>query len=714
MPLKSVREMSRRERLRHSLKARTFRSVVIGCLLLGFLNLAVGLGFYSWSLTGEYADKAMHISRSAASVIRGVADPVTLSREVMSRYAGLSEEELAGVGTDAYRARFRELEEREDYRRILEVLDTFRVQNGVFDVYLAMYDRRTGHLVYVADPDPDASRCLPGDWEEVPDREVRKFLEWDGQGRMYDFGRTEEYGYLCTSGVPVADGNGETVAFILTDITLTEIIHGMNRFAGWYFLAILLSMLGYGFLMTRLIGKRIVNPLNAIAGAASTYVSDRLKENGERGHFSSLDIHTGDEIENLSLVMADMEKDLSKYEDDLTKAVSDKEKIVTELNLARRIQASMLPHVFPAFPDRNEFDLFASMSPAKEVGGDFYDFYLLDDDHLCMVIADVSGKGIPAALFMMVTKILLKNHAMSGLSPAQVLEKANDQICRNNAEEMFVTVWMGVLEISTGRITACNAGHEYPVIMRPDGRYELVSDKHGFVIGGLKGMKYTEYEMKLEPGSRLFLYTDGVPEASNASDELFGNDRMMETLNSGVTATPRDVLERMSGAIEGFVGGAPRFDDTTMFCLSYYGPDSAESENGVEREFEAKLNNIPAVTRFVNDELEKAGCPLKAKMQLDVVVDELFCNIATYAYEPGTGSARVRVDTESEPGSAIITFTDKGIPFDPLQAEDPDVSLPADKRDVGGLGIFLVKKTMDGMSYEYRDGENIVTVKKNF
>ena len=246
-------------------------------------------------------------------------------------------------------------------------------------------------------------------------------------------------------------------------------------------------------------------------------------------------------------------------------------RIETELNMASSIQADMLPSIYPAFPERPEFDIYASMEPAKEVGGDFYDFFLIDDDHLCMVMADVSGKGVPAALFMMASKIILANNAKLNKTPAQILTDTNDAICSNNREEMFVTVWLGILELSTGKLTAANAGHEYPVLRKADGRFELFRDKHGFVIGGMEGVRYKEYEIMLEPGSKLFLYTDGVPEATNAGEELFGTARMIEALNEDVGAAPENILKHVRGAVDRFVKNAEQFDDLTMLCLEYRG-----------------------------------------------------------------------------------------------------------------------------------------------
>ena len=281
---------------------------------------------------------------------------------------------------------------------------------------------------------------------------------------------------------------------------------------------------------------------------------------------------TNDEIEVLAESFADLSKKIRKYIQDITTITAEKERISTELALATRIQADMLPSIFPPYPDRTEFDIYASMDPAKEVGGDFYDFFLVDDDHLGIVIADVSGKGIPAALFMMGSKILVQNYAMTGMHPADVLEAVNHQICQNNREQMFVTVWLGILEISTGKLTCSNAGHEYPVLKTPDGDFELYRDKHGFIIGGMDGMRYKEYELTLLPGTKLFVYTDGVPEATDADGRLFGTERMVAALNEQQDASPEALLRNVRAHVDAFVGDAEQFDDLTMVCLHYLGP----------------------------------------------------------------------------------------------------------------------------------------------
>ena len=249
----------------------------------------------------------------------------------------------------------------------------------------------------------------------------------------------------------------------------------------------------------------------------------------------------------------------------------EKERVTTELSLATRIQSNFLPKIFPPFPDRHEFDLYASMTPAREVGGDLYDFFLIDEDHLCLVIGDVSGKGVPASLFMMLASALIHHVAMHELSPAKILTEVNAEICNRNPEEMFVTVWLGVLEISTGVLTAASAGHEYPTLRMPGGVFELIKDKHGFVLGGMPGIRYREYTLNLEPGSCLFVYTDGVPEATDASKQMYGTDRMIQVLRSAETGSPEQILSAVRDSVSAFVGSAEQFDDLTMLCLEYKG-----------------------------------------------------------------------------------------------------------------------------------------------
>ncbi len=316
------------------------------------------------------------------------------------------------------------------------------------------------------------------------------------------------------------------------------------------------------------LSRQIVRPIELLTEKVGELEGDNLD--------FEWDLNTGDETQMLAGSFQSMTVRMKEYISDIRTITAERERISTELSLANRIQASMLPNIFPPFPNRPEFDIYAAMDPAREVGGDFYDFSMTDDDHLYMVIADVSGKGIPASLFMMVSKLILQSCAMLGLSPAEILTRANESICINNEEEMFVTVWVGVLEISTGRLTFANAGHEYPAVRKPGGEFELLKEKHGFVLGGYSGLTFQQFELQMEPGSKLFLYTDGVPEAMGGgenSDTMFGLDRMLETLNRHAGESPEQILRGTRSALDDFVRDAEQFDDLTMLCLEYKGKD---------------------------------------------------------------------------------------------------------------------------------------------
>ena len=282
-------------------------------------------------------------------------------------------------------------------------------------------------------------------------------------------------------------------------------------------------------------------------------------------------IRSHNELAQLSDDVIELATEMDEYTEHIEKITSDKERIDTELNLAARIQKSMVPGERLS-SEEGVFTVSGSMDPARMVGGDFYDFFLVDDDHLCLFIADVSGKGIPAALFMMASKITLTHNIKAGKSPAQVLTDTNASISAKNPAEMFVTVWLGILELSTGKLTAANAGHEYPVYMQAGGDFELFKDKHGFVVGGMEGLKYKDYEIIMEPGSKLFVYTDGLPEANDSEENMFGMDRAVEALNNNKTASPDEILDNMKDAVNDFVKDAEQFDDLTMMCLSFEGP----------------------------------------------------------------------------------------------------------------------------------------------
>ena len=315
-----------------------------------------------------------------------------------------------------------------------------------------------------------------------------------------------------------------------------------------------------------ILSSRVTNPIRKL--------TDKVSALRRQEPVTSWDLGSDDETQLLADHFETLTEEARVYVENLQSVTAEKERIGAELNIATQIQVSMLPSIVPPISNRDDFGIYASMDPAREVGGDFYDFFLIDEDHLGLVIADVCGKGVPAALFMMASKIILANNAMMGKSPAKVLEDTNNAICSNNKLDMFVTVWFGIMELSTGKITAANAGHEYPVIMNADGRYELVKDNpHGFAVGGFPEEEYTEYEWQLRPGQKLFLYTDGLPEAMTKDREPFGTDRILEVLNADTARSPKETLEAMSAAVGQFVGDAEQFDDLTMLAFEYLGND---------------------------------------------------------------------------------------------------------------------------------------------
>ncbi len=383
---------------------------------------------------------------------------------------------------------------------------------------------------------------------------------------------TPEYGHLISCYSAIFDSGGNAVGVTGIDIEVNEI----NRDLSAYLLNVAIAAVIFTavciLIFVYITNRSVIRPVKEIAAGTDGFV--KLME----GHaapdelvYKGADVRSGDEIFLLSQNVESLAGGVKSYMENLNAITAEKERISAELSVASAIQESQLPSSFPAFPERNEFSIFASMTPAKEVGGDFYDFYFTDDDHICMVIADVSGKGVPASLFMMISRILIKNRLKGGDSPGEALENVNRQICEGNSLGYFVTVWLAVLDISTGKGTAANAGHEHPALYRSDGRYELVKYKHSMAVGVFEDAVFSEHEFKMEPGDSLFVYTDGVAEAVNIGNEQFGTDRMLDALNREPGAEPDIILENVMDGINEFTAGTEQFDDITMLCFKYYG-----------------------------------------------------------------------------------------------------------------------------------------------
>lgn len=453
-------------------------------------------------------------------------------------------------------------EEDDYYQQMKEYLKKVEEYSNAAYIYIAVpYEDHTMRYVYDSDTYIGDTDTISASFEEVWE------VYTEGvRPKSYLTRHSKKYGYLTSSCLPVKDGNGTVVALLFVDTNMEDIL-SILRIYVINMVLVSITLLGvFCALYWVHLKKNLIKPLVLIKNNVRSFAKDSSTDNSELDQ-----IGTKDELEELAVSVRKMETEIVEYIHDIKTITAEKERISTELTLASKIQSSLLPHVFPPYPDRKEFDLYATMEPAREVGGDFYDFFLIDDDHLGIVMADVSGKGIPAALFMMISKIILQSCAMLGRSAAETLTKTNDAICSNNQTEMFVTVWFGILEISSGTITCTNAGHEYPAIMRAGGEFEIYKDKHGMVVGGMEGTVYKEYTLELNPGDKLFLYTDGVPEASDENNNMYGTERMVVALNSVKNMHAKDILSKVRADIGDFIQGAEQFDDLTMLCLEYFG-----------------------------------------------------------------------------------------------------------------------------------------------
>ena len=573
MPSKSVREMTESERRRYSLSAKTFHAILLICLILSLAAIAFGFFLSTNAVREHYTQKVQDLSQTIAAL----ADPGDRERgrhRAGKIYRDTPAEPREQQDSDAYAERFKNMQDAR-FEEACASLEHIRIANGLASVYVGVKDESGEHFIYVLNADPSDTERAPGRFIKIEKQYADAFNPVQSVLPALIM-KTDDGGYVCTGTEPVRNEDGKTVGDVVVDIYMGEVAAASRTFLWQYCLLLAIVAIALGVIMVQHLKRNVVKPINDLADAAEEYIAERDNRSTDKRFFQDLNIKTGDEIENLSLVLSDMGRELAEYEDNLKKITAEKERISTELALAKRIQTEMLPNIFPPFPDHRDIDLYASMSPAKEVGGDFYDFFFVDDDHLALVMADVSGKGIPAALFMMGAKILLQNLAMSGYRPAEVLKLANDQICGNNREEMFVTVWLGILTLSTGEVTAANAGHEYPVLKRPDGDFELLKDKHSFVVGGYAGIEYKEYTLRMEPGTKLFLYTDGVTEAEDKEERMFGMDRLLEALNRAKDEAPVQILKEVGKSVDDFACGASQFDDLTMLCVHYIGKTDTE------------------------------------------------------------------------------------------------------------------------------------------
>ena len=520
----------------HKLQNTVLRSfTLLAVVLILIIGFVVGDRFINVAM-GNYRTTAYAYTRSTASLIDG----------------------------DAVRGYLESGEKDEYYYEILEIMRAYRGDTNMRYFYVFVPD--DDDFVYIWDAAEE------GEPKDLGDREEYREGSRDFAHSVYKQDAPEElmlfndatYGSIATAYSPIFDSNGEPVALVCVGIYLFDLQANMREFLVIVLITILLVISMAILLCYNFVKKKIVRPINKIRD-----VSRGMVENLENEESINATIDTRDEIEELFESFKQMYTDVKSYINELETVTAEKERIGAELDVARHIQASMLPCIFPAFPDRPEFDIYATMEPAKEVGGDFYDFFMVDDTHLAIVIADVSGKGVPAALFMVIGKTLIKDHTTPGCDLGKVFTEVNKLLCESNSEELFITAFEGVLDLVTGEFLYVNAGHEMPFISKAGADFEFHKIRAAFVLAGMEGMKYRAGSMTLEPGDKIFQYTDGVTEATNVNNELYGMDRLGAILNKVKGEKPNEILPAVKADIDEFVGAAPQFDDITMLCLEY-------------------------------------------------------------------------------------------------------------------------------------------------
>jgi len=544
---------------------------VVGIVLVGVCITAAvaleGVRVFQEIITKQYN----RIAYQAAEVVEGY-----FSKEDLAAYVSLASRCQAGDVPEKEIAAARQSSRYQEKKALLDNLCRIMKANAVYACVMDIDMLENGgegipaqewnpvSYIIGSGTDGDSSFSL-GDQGSIQPAFREKILDsyYSGKSAGGYFISKGKVGYNISAIHPVVQ-DGVTAAFIVVEKPMSTLRAGIGQFLSRVVVAagitaLLMLVIGVSFLV-----HAIIRPIKLVASEAEHFV-----QNGNEISEILRTIQTGDEIQVLSESLMTMETNIQEYIEDLKNVTAEKERINTELRVATQIQADMLPRIFPPFPEREEFALYASMVPAKEVGGDFYDFFLVDEDHLALVIADVSGKGVPAALFMAIAKTLIRNWVLTGDSPGQALGHVNGQLCEGNEAGLFVTVWLAVVQISTGKGIAANAGHEHPVIRRAGGSFELVKYRHSPAVAVMEGICFREHTFELHPGDSLYVYTDGVPEAMNAKEEWFGTDRMLDALNRSPQLSPEGLLQAVKEDVGTFVGDAPQFDDITMLCCAW-------------------------------------------------------------------------------------------------------------------------------------------------
>lgn len=679
---------------------------------------------YSASIDKNYCTIAMKLAKTQAAALDKI-QVQKITEKTMEIYHNIYKETkktsnfvlTAKQEKEDYYAKYQEIIDSKEYQSILAKLQEIRMVNQVLSISICYIDTTANKIVYIADGADLGKAHLIGDYNAIDDREDKLVK----QG-IYDFPAyitsDKNNSRICSASSGLYNEEGEIIANIFVDIVMDTVKQDRQSFLIKLCLILSLDTFLMVGIFSYIIHYMVIAPIKNLSKAVDSFITNRKRRRKQKNlsAISNLQIKTGDEIEVLANAFQKMESEINTYIDNITMITAEKERMGAELNVATQIQADMLPNIFPAYPEYDEFDIYASMTPAKEVGGDFYDFYMLDETHIAVVIADVSGKGVPAALFMVIAKTLIKNHAQAGEEPKEIFTNVNNQLNESNEVGMFVTGWLGILDIVTGHMLYVNAGHNYPVLICKDQTVQWIKSKPCFVLAGLEGIQYRQNELQFQEGEALYLYTDGVTETMNLSGEFFGEKRLEEILSQKESQGkhPKELLDKIAWELKQFSGEAQQADDITMLALYWYGKKEGGSCWEVQK-VPAQISYFAEINDFIIKQLEEVGSSQKIQTQILIAVEEIFVNIASYAYENGEGEVEVKTCFSSNgqgKGEFRILIEDNGIPYNPLEYQNPDITLSAEERQIGGLGIFIVKRNMDDVQYEYREGKNCLLMRK--
>ncbi len=564
----------KKRKIKRSLRLEIFAAMFAGAVTLLVMSGVVVLVLYPYTiLTGLKKDTDSDMEYTLSLVDKDyLADLYKRTEEI---YYGLPDD----IQSDPFKADFTDnfeiLTKEEGYIAIREVLDKCREVNGLGTIAFCFFDEEKERIVFVVDGDREEYMYRPGQWISEDNGSIdslKKINRIKNSKWFMSLNHAELSGWTVTNYADVTDNGGDVIGLAYTDMDVDVLLQRIVMFT----IAFLIMMnIAVGVMirgLSRFLKFRIITPVTTLSKTAVEYTArDKTMMEEEEGVFKKIDLRTGDEIEDLWASLSDMEEDINDTLKRIRKMTSEQERMITELSIAQRIQKDILPQKFPPFPERKDFALYAQMTPARNVAGDFYDFFMKDDDHLTLVIADVSDKGVPAALFMMTARTLIKNLSLTYGQPSEIMGHVNSQLCEGNESGLFVTVWMAVIELSSGRGTVVNAGHMHPAICRADGEYALVEYEHSLPLGVLEDAEFSQHDVSLSAGDRIFVYTDGVTDATSREDEMFGIDRMLDALNKEKKDTPEEAIGSVMDAIREFTVEEDQTDDITTLSFYYLG-----------------------------------------------------------------------------------------------------------------------------------------------